>query len=255
MKKIYVVVCLSFLVSTAYSQQSGQLFKSLDKKELLTGLFSGAAFNDRQEAVWKPDSTENVRLPVSSDGYCYTRLDTFIYFKDKNLIHRSKIERAAIVFITSRYHENELDNCHVCSPAIGVATFSKTANRMWKLDQFKKYVTSHGTWGKHGKLGVERFSDDLFCMKLDAEYYGQGNTEGIISYFSLSGKINEVLTYISHSSNDGAVENGYLEETTLQTLHGEVSTVELTTHRDVPESIKKKIYRYSATKGIFELVR
>ena len=62
-------------------------------------LFSVATFNDRHEVVWKPDTTDNVRVPVSSDGYCYTRLDTFIYFKDKDLVHRSNIERAAIVLL------------------------------------------------------------------------------------------------------------------------------------------------------------
>ena len=221
----------------------------------MSRLFPGATFNDRQEAVWKTDSTDNDRLPVSSDGFCYTQLDTLIIFKDKNLVRKTSIERAAVVFITSGYQDNELDNCHACSPAIGVATFTRTANRMWKLDQFKKYLTSHGVWGKRGKLGVERFCDQLFCLKLVAKYYGQGNTEGIVSYFSLSGNINEVLAYQSLSSNDGAVENGFLEETTLEKLPGDGCTVELTTRRDVPESVKKKIYRYSETNKIFELVR
>ena len=221
----------------------------------MSRLFSGATFNDRQEAVWKTDTTDNVRLPISSDGFCYTRLDTLILFKDKNRVHKTSIERAAVVFITSRYQDNELDNCHACSPAIGVATFTKTANKMWKLDQLKKYVTSHGVWGKRGKLGVERFCDQLFCLKLIAKYYGQGNTEGFVSYFSLSGNINEVLAYQSHSSNDGAVENGFMEETTLEKLPGEGCQVELTTRRDVPESVKKKIYRYSETNKVFELIR
>ena len=221
----------------------------------MSRLFSGATFNDRQEAVWKTDTTDNVRLPISSDGFCYTRLDTLILFKDKNRVHKTLIERAAVVFITSRYQDNELDNCHACSPAIGVATFTKTANKMWKLDQLKKYVTSHGVWGKRGKLGVERFGDQLFCLKLIAKYYGQGNTEGFVSYFSLSGNINEVLVFQSHSSNEGAVENGYREQTTLAKLPGKVSTIELTTRRDAPPGVTKKIYRYSEATKVFELIR
>lgn len=220
----------------------------------MSRLFSTATFNERQEAVWITDTTDNIRLPVSSDGFCYTQFDTLILFKDKNRVHKTPVERAAVVFITSGYQDNELDNCHACSPAIGVATFTRIASRMWKLDEFKKYVTSQGAWGKRGKLGVERFSDQLFCLKLVAKYYGQGNKEGIVSYFSLSGNINEVLSYQSYSSNDGAVENGFVEETTLEKLPGEGCTVELTTRRNVPESVKKKIYRYSETNKVFELV-
>ena len=253
--KILLFVALSLLASTAFSQQPGQLFKSLDKKELMSKLFSGSTFNDRQEIVWKPDSVDNVRLPVSSDGNCYTRLDTFIRFKDKNLVRKILVERVAIVFTTSRYQENERDNCHACAPAIGIATFTKTANKAWKLNYFKKYITSQGVWGKRGKLGVERFGDDLFCLKLDAEFYGQGNTEGVISYFSLSGMLNEVLVFQSHSSNEGAVENGYREQTTLAKLPGKTITIELTTRRDAPPSVTKKIYRYSEATNVFELIR
>ena len=254
MKRL-LFIALTFMTSMAFSQQHGQLFKTLDKKELMPKLFSDAKFNDRQEVVWKPDSLDNARLPVSSDRNCYTRLDTLIRFKDKNLVHKNLEERVAVVFTTSRYQENELDNCHACAPAIGIATFTKTANKMWRLDHFKKYITSQGVWGKRGKLGVERFGDDLFCLKLDAEFYGQGNTEGIISYFSLSGMLNEVLAYQSHSSNEGAVENGYREQTTLAKLPGKVSTIELTTRRDVPPGVTKKIYRYSETTKVFELIR
>jgi hypothetical protein len=256
MKSIIFVIYLSFLASITFGQERVQLFKSLDKKELISRLFSLSTYNSRQEAVWKPDSLDNPHLPVSSDGFCYTKLDTFIFFKDKNPVKRSMIEKVAVVFVTSRYQDDELDNCHACAPAIGVATYTKTASGMWKLDQFNKFVASHGSWGKRGKMGVERFCDALFCLKLEANFYGQGNTEGIVSYFSLSGKINEVLSFQSHVSNDGAVEHGFLETTTLTKIpETKGCTLELTTSRDNPQSVKKRIYRYSPTNEIFELTK
>ena len=166
------------------------------------------------------------------------------------------IERVAVVLITSRYQDDELDNCHACAPAIGVATFTKTASRIWQLDQFNKFVANHGSWGKRGKIGVERFCEALFCLKLEANFYGQGNTEGVVSYFSLSGMINEVLSFQSHVSNDGAVEHGFLETTTLTKLpETKGCTVELTTIRDNPQGVKKRIFRYSPTNEIFELTK
>lgn len=191
---------------------------------------------------------------LSDDGNCYTCYDTLIYFKGKDPITGNLIDRASVVLSTSQYQQGTKMECHVCAPVIGLATFTKIANNNWKLDQFHPLIKAQGGFGERGKLSVERFSEELFCLKVKDHYMGQGYYSEYTTYYSLSGRHKIILEFESYATNDGTVDNPVYHRTTKLRKHaGMPLLLDLVTVNQESGTTTLKKYQFSNTSEVFEL--
>ena len=244
---LYILIFLSF---TSIAQDEN-VFRALDRQTVMNRLFDGVTFNNRNEALWKPDYSERINLPVSDDKFCHTVMDTVIYYSS---------EKAIILFATYAYEQGERMTCHACSPAIGLATFIKTGSN-WELEQFRKcFLQNFGSYGNTGQFAVHKLGDKFYCLKLDTGIDGnQGYFAGTNTYYSLTDcdEFKEVFSYVYSDSNEGAMEEGkgYTDETAISLIPGKpYYSIELTTKRNNKGISGKKKYIFSEDKREFELV-
>ena len=250
MRKNILFLCF-LTISSALHSQTEKLFRTLDRKTVMNRLFDGVTFNERNEALWKPDFSERMNLPVSDDKLCHTVIDTVIYYSS---------DKAVIVFATYAYEEGERMTCHACAPAIGLATFIKTGSN-WELVQFRKcFLRSFGSYGITGQFAVQKLGEKFYCLKLDTGIDGnQGYFTGTNTYYSLTDydEFKEVFSYVYSDSNEGAMEEGkgYTDETAISLIPGKpYYSIELTTKRNNKGISGKKKYIFSEDKREFELV-
>lgn len=67
--------------------------------------------------------------------------------------------------------------CHVCSPAVAGATFTKT-DAGWRLDAFTKFIVTTGSYGAPPEGELVRMGPDRTGVLMTSAYEGQGITEG-----------------------------------------------------------------------------
>lgn len=248
--KILTVAFILF-VFDAVKGQDEKSFTSLDTKTIISRLFDNPTFNSNQEALWKPNYSERINMPVSDDGFCHTVLDTTLYYITENEKH------AVLIFATYEYQNGERTSCHACFPLLSVATFRQEDNKNWHIEQFKKDFVTLGAWGEMlGQMGIEKLGEDFYCLKVQSAVDGnQGYERGITSFYSLNNyeQLNEVFSFVYYDSNEGAMEEGKgtTEETGIRILptNDVYYLIELNsqcTDRKVPVVSK---FRYSEDDG------
>lgn len=184
----------------------------------MSRLFDHPSFNSKQEALWKPNYSERINMPVSDDGFCHTVLDTTLYYTSGNE------KQAVLIFATYQYQTGVRTSCHVCSPLLSIATFRQADNKNWSIEQFKKDFIGMGAWGDRlGRLRIEKLGDDFYCLKVQSAVDGnQGYERGITSYYSLNSydRLDEVFSFVYYDSNEGALEEGkgFTKETTMKLI-------------------------------------
>lgn len=67
--------------------------------------------------------------------------------------------------------------CHVCSPAIAGATFTKTGTG-WRLDAFTKFIVTAGGYGAPPEGELAKIGPDRTGVLMTSTYEGQGISEG-----------------------------------------------------------------------------
>lgn len=253
-KTILILLTVYVFSFTSFGQDKQIFIPSLDKKVLMPFIFKNSTFNERDETKWKPAMPHTMEDIVSDDGHCYTHYDTLIYFKGKDHIRGNFTNRASVVFSTSQYRQGTKMDCHVCAPVLGLATFTKTDNSNWRLDQFHPLLNAHGGFGERGKLSVERFSKDLFCLKVLDHYMNHGYYSEYTTYYSLSGRHNIILEFESYATNDGTDDNAIYHRTTkLQKQTGTPLFLELVTVNEEGGAKMIKKYQYTNIAEAFEL--
>lgn len=223
------------------------IFQKLDYETVISRLFDNATFNSKQEALWKPNFSERINMPVSEDGFCHTVLDTSLYYTSENEKH------AMLVFATYKYENGVRTSCHVCSPQLSIATFSQENKKSWRVEEFKKDFIGLGAWGKkQGQLSIEKLGTDFCCLKIKTAIYGnQGYESGITSFYSLNSfdKLNEVFSFVYYESNEGALGDGkgLTKETTIKVIPTDDNYfgIELTTNLSGRKNTIIKKYKYS----------
>lgn len=252
------IVFLSLFILFAFvaSGQNDRSFRSLDSKVVISRLFDNVNYSNNQEALWEPNFSEKLNMPVSDDGFCHTRMDTTMFYTS------GEVKQAVIIFATYEYRNGVKVSCHVCAPMLSIATFSKEENGSWKILQFKKDFIGMGAWGeKLGRLGIERLGVDFYCLKVKSAVYGnQGYERGTCNYYSLNWyeQFREVFSYVYYDSNEGAVEEGkgFTEETTIK-IHqtdNEFFGIELISKRKDRKTPVLKKYRYSEDENRYLLI-
>lgn len=155
-------------------------FKS---KDILSTLFSSKEFTKSESYVkFKPTVEDKTILPLSDNGFVYSKLDTIIYFKieDKEFA----ITILSINQIADETADSPLD-CHACSPAIGIALFSLQKDS-WKLEKFKKFIEFSGSWGKRGEIKVLKLSENRYGLVTISSFDGMGYFNEITTIYSLN---------------------------------------------------------------------
>jgi hypothetical protein len=250
MRKFFFLSILLILSLTSNAQNE-KLFHTLDRKTVINRLFDGVTFNHMNEALWKPNYSERINMPVSDDNLCHTVMDTVMYYSSST---------AVVIFVTYAYDAGHRISCHACSPAIGLATFVKTGNN-WELQQFQKcFLPNFGSYGEKGEFAVQKLGDNFFCLRLDTGIDGsQGYFAGAYTYYSLTDydQFKEVFSFIYSDSNEGAMEEGkgYTDETTISIVPSKpFYTIGLTTKRNNTIITGKKKFVFSDDKREFQIV-
>jgi hypothetical protein len=186
------------------------VFKSMDKRALLTRLFDNPVFDTGGTAIWKPNYYERTVFPVSYDGKCHTSIDTIMYFPDQN-----GKKCAAVILTTYNYRRSDEDSSiqigdsHFAGVPIGIALFSPVDTGGWELYKFEKAFTSLGYFGKFktgrqdaGQISLKQAGNQWTVLSLTQ---GVGGDMGLVSgtetlysieKYSLDGFPNEVLSKI-----------------------------------------------------------
>ena len=248
--KILIIAFLLFM-SDVVKGQDERFFSHLDYKIVMSSLFDNATFNSMQEALWKPNYSERINMPVSDDGFCHTVLDTTLYYSSASEKH------AVLIFATYEYHNGIRTSCHVCSPLLSIATFRQEDNKSWIIEQFKKDFIGLGAWGKKlGQLSIEKLGTDFYCLKVKSAIYGnQGYESGVTSFYSLNSyeQLNEVFSFVYFDSNEGAMEEGKgsTKETSIKLIPnaGSYFDIVLITNRSSAKNMITKKYKYSENEG------
>lgn len=215
-------------------------------------LFDSVTYNAQKEAIWKPNYTEKINMPVSDDGFCHTEMDTIQYYNS------GEIKHAIIIFATYEYVKGERSSCHACAPKLSIASFSKEMEGHWQIAQFRKDFVSFGAWGKRlGHLGIEKLGEDFYCLKVQSAIDGnQGYESGVTTFYSLNWyeQFNEAFSYVYYDSNEGAIEvgKGFTEKTTMNiTPTADFYQIELSIKRTGRNLNEKKKFLYSEADGHF----
>lgn len=258
MKKFFMQINVIVLIFTLFFSsisraQNEKSFASLGYKTVMSRLFETNVFTSNKEALWKPNYSEMIMMPVSDDGYCHTTMDTIMYFSDMNNKY------ATIIFATYEYIGDSRPSCHACSPTLGIAIFVNRNGKYWEIAQFEKNLTKCGSWGKKdGNFSIVKMGENRFCLNLKSAIGGnQGYVNGNSSFYTLDeySRFRKVFSFVYYDSSVGAKvnEQGRIIEKFLKLLSSkdDYYTIELTTKCTNPKFIKKSTYDYSYELGIY----
>lgn len=240
------ILAVSLLISILTYSQDEKMFSSLDYKTVMNRLFDKMAFNAKQEALWKPNYAERINIPMSDDGFCYTKMDTTLYYNSGDT------KQAIMIFATYEYQDGVKASCHACAPTLSLASFISEKDGVWHLVQFKKEFIQFGSWGKRlGQFGIEKFGEDFYCLKVQSAIDGnQGYERGVTCFYSLNEyeQFHDVFSYVYYNSNEGAMEEGkgFTEKTTMNTIPtNDFYVIELSSKRTGMNLYVKKKFNYS----------
>lgn len=164
--------------------------KSLNKTDILTKFFNPyKIINDT--ALWKQD-LEAIDMKVSADGYIHTTIDTIFDLGNSYLIIFSTYE----VLANGEAHE-----CHPCNVDYSIANVVKEDNH-FKVNSFKKYLTSKGSMGYGGYLTIVKFTNNLICLKFEDGWIGGGTMMAATEYFNVE-DFSSLIYLETHNSNEG----------------------------------------------------
>jgi hypothetical protein len=177
----------------------------------LKRLFPSGKYSDT-DIVWKPSYEDYASFKeyVSDDNFCHTKLDTVI--KHNNFYYA--------ILTTNKFYKGAIDNCHPCSPIVGIAKFNKT-DKGYIFIKFSKNVFQHGAYGDRSIIEIEKFSQTLDLIKVSSVWIGTGSMIEYIDYYSLN-SFNPVFSYTSFESNGGmfeSIDSRYNETSREMTVH------------------------------------
>ncbi|MCC7504435.1 MAG: hypothetical protein IT259_03995, partial [Saprospiraceae bacterium] len=148
-------------------------------------------------ARWKPTPLDGWSLPVSSQGWCYTEIDTIIRFKDDG-----GGQRALVVFSST----GKLQPGYGDFPVLGAAEFYRTAPG-WTITSFDIGLAE----GYTGNAGLAKCGKDKFALEVPGGIATQGFLKEWVTYFETA-RFDKIFTLMTHEDNEGAVgknEKGY----------------------------------------------
>lgn len=274
---------------TAISQEIGTdsedetEFKTLDKIQILKKLYDNPVIDSLGNALWVPNYSESMELPISFDNKCHTNIDTILHFMDSR-----DNNCAAVIFTHHRYLQSKEDSSYIVISGshfegvpLGIALFKQGRNGIWKIYKFSKYFSRLGYFGTYrtgrdnaGEISIKLIGDKWNCLSLKQ---GIGGSAGVIwgyeslysiEEFQIRKNTNDfepkewfndhllqnVLTYNYYASySSGDEENIYLKVAELQFVEKEKDYFDLVLN--IFQNGKKYSERYCYDENVYKYVR
>ena len=117
---------------------------TLDRTNIFNALFKPEITG---ECIWKPTKLDSV-FPVSDDGYCHTRLDTVIRYRQDSM------GRAILIFST----------CNEYYRLTSIAIFKKGESNTWSLEKFEKPFDTRRNEGEIFRFDIALFGNQAFLI-------------------------------------------------------------------------------------------
>ena len=170
--KVFCLLCGTAFISLQAKAQESVILSSLHEESLLTTLFHAVEYDATRGGKWKPDTEEQLNIQVSDDGFCYTTVDTIIYWKENK--GEEETDRAAVVFATYSYFDGVRAECHACAPDLGLATLQKNQSGRWEATKFRKKLVQTGQWGTAGESSLQKLGPATSALVFSSGYMNQG---------------------------------------------------------------------------------
>ena len=194
------LILLLFLLSTfdLYGQEEIYL-SSLKEKELLSTLYGTTSYSPTTGGKWKPDTEARVNIQVSDDGFCYTEIDTIVYWN--TVYGETSLRQAVVIFATNTYLDGERAECHACAPDLGIAVLQKEEGG-WLLQKFHKKLIRMGEYGVGGDIAVVKLSSENAALVLSTSYTNQGFTIAPSFWYDLTSwdNVSEIFSVVTFES-------------------------------------------------------
>jgi|GEM_PF-678718 len=198
MKEILLTAVFSLLAMGVFAQlDTYRLFDLKDENSLLNTLFDGDSTTANGEVLWEPYTfSDEISARLSDDGWMHTRLDTILYYTSFDVF------RAVAVFETLHYDQGEVYDCSSCGAQISLALFDKYNEGAWYVQRFAKHITSLGSYGYGGDIGLAQFGDNQWCLSMEMNGTAQGVTSDYLSFLNLE-DFSKVFNLVIHEDNMG----------------------------------------------------
>lgn len=199
MKRLILSTGFLFLCSAAFSQTNAlETFDLQHTQHVLGTLFDSRFFDNNGDVLWKPvNFSDAVEANLSDDGYLHTGLDTILYFTTYGIPH------AAAVFATFEYIKGEVNECHSCGAQLSVAIFDVASiTGKWQVRQFSKHLTTLGSFGTNGNVGLLQFGENQWALSFDMSWMGQGIYSEYVEFRNVD-DLEKVFNYVVHEDNNG----------------------------------------------------
>jgi len=199
MKKLILSAGFLFLFGVVFSQTNAmETFDLQDTQHLLGTLFDSHFFDSNGDVLWKPvNFSDAVEANLSDDGYLHTSLDTVLYFTTYSIHH------AVVIFATFYYAKGEISACHSCGAQLSVAVFDEASiTGKWQVRQFAKHLTTLGSFGDNGNIGLLQFGENQWAMSFDMGWMGQGIYSEYVEFRNVD-DLEKVFNYVVHEDNSG----------------------------------------------------
>lgn len=219
-----------------------------DTSAILKAFFTEGEIIDTNLIRWKPDLEEKLKMNVSKDGYCYTKLDTLLPLDDVT-------DEYLYIFKTYTYDSGiQKIVCHSCAPNYSLGRAISTEMEKADITDFSKNVLTAGSWGDGAELEIMAAGSAKKLLKITSSYVGTGevnekvclidvdNFHSAISYTALQS--NEMMLDDPYQTNNGL----YKKETELTTEYGKTGLYDIILSEretSVDSTGEKMITKYS----------
>lgn len=223
-------------------------------------VFGTTKVDANNEVIWNyknPASlTDEQKLSLSVDGQFHTALDNIFYYTDNG------VESALAVLFTYKYEVSENNKvmrseCHMCAPALGIATFSKQPDGNWKLFNSTPLQTPTGSFGNKPDYKFKNLGPDMDVLTITFGYGNQGQYEESVSYMAVNNVryMTTVFHYTSAESYDGGFSEKGAYSITKQAFETETQSYPYKTITlKVTKNNKKQpdeVYVFSEAEGTY----
>jgi hypothetical protein len=197
---LLIVASCNFIGKKHSSKDSSEKtiqLNSLDRTSVFNALFKPYV---KEWCLWKPTSADST-FPVSSDGFCHTKLEMNLKY------HQDSLDKAVIIFGTYEFIEGIMADCHACNPLVSIAIFEKGDDNMWRLEKFVKKFIQAGAYGVAPNFGVSDFGKDWFLQMSDSGQVTGGSAGGYKEYFHLPDLTSSITIRSENDINSNTKES------------------------------------------------
>lgn len=177
--------------------------------QTLAEIFSEDSISPQSKIFWLPDLEEALRIGNHKNTYLLSGIDTVFDLDLSGKQHR------LLVFYSEVYANGVKCNGQVCAPWLGLALFSAAEKNQWKLTQFIKLLSPHGSWGEIHPYELCYYGQHHAAIALKGEYMAEGRLVELYRLVDLTHEFGKELfrsrLYASNATSLEEEQNGFFE--------------------------------------------